>query len=337
MLNTAKEIFFRNDNLLSYDDNHSSILLAANIDRNGNLFEIIEVFNLYDDGTLDIDRLELRKNGQIFAQFDLAAFFDEKVYSQCQHLDPMGRRVYLYDEVGDYDIVDAFIENENNWRFFFHGSVGRGFSEHYIGSYDSSGNDPLAVALGDRYNDRASISRSFAIFNGNVREMRTTSSFWYYIGSKYGAWDFRSYQISKNSTMPDISDIKFFLADSYYYKISEIKYFITQTFTHGEIPSTGVTVCWREYFSSDGRKLFPNSLSSSELTNGESWGALPTVFLKRVGSDFLFLKQYGDSGTLYLIRNDKKIPLKSGYFCNLGLQPTKKIKNWPKRIRELNL
>ena len=38
LLNTAKEIFFRNDNLLSYDDNHSSILLAANIDRNGNLF-----------------------------------------------------------------------------------------------------------------------------------------------------------------------------------------------------------------------------------------------------------------------------------------------------------
>lgn len=181
MLNDYKKnIFFRDDNIVDNENGYIE-LLAANINRSGERFELIAKTS--NDGA-DCS-VEIRKNGVAVQTIDVAEFHTENIWSACPEPPYCP---FVRADINNFRLLDdAFIEDEKTWRFAFVGTVAKAYSDMYIGDYEESGLDP------NPYPER-DISYSL------------TKSYLFTAEDTY---------LTSN---PDLENLKFALQDGYYYK-----------------------------------------------------------------------------------------------------------------------
>ena len=119
--------------------------LASNIDKQGNIFVMAEVYKIDDDGYYTEDKVAIFKNDKTSSELkfnkvkeiNLIEYFDQYVVSKCEMPDiPFGDCFYLdssggtiadsspLGQSGDWTIRRAFIEDENNFEILIYAGFG---------------------------------------------------------------------------------------------------------------------------------------------------------------------------------------------------------------------
>ena len=224
-------------------------------------------------------------------------------------------------DLQDFQAYNAFIEDENNWRFCFLGLAGKSYSDEYTGPYDSSSKDPASPfnGIGDWY-----ALTKFYLFSSEgskllYRKLRS------HFGDTLMVIEDDPPVVEE--TLADFNNIRFLIQDGYYYLLRYVGVNDTVHFFY----------C--DFFSPKGNKIFSTeilppygyatSLSESKIFN-----------LKRVNGGYLFsLSVVGLSAYsgIYFIKNSTVKILGKGRCLNQRLRPMKHIKNWEKHIKELTL
>lgn len=314
MLNDyKKKIFFRDYNIIDNENGYIE-LLAANINRSGERFEIIAKTS--NDG--EACSVEIKKNGVAVKTFDIAEINTANIWDECPAppLCPFTRA-----DINEFRILDdAFIEDEKNWRFAFTGTAEKAYSDEYTGPYDGSGSDPSAPFVGQ-----------FTSYYLSKTYLVTAEGF-YLISRIYAERIDSDGGITEPAqfgakSYPEAEKVKFALQDGYYYK-----WRLAGTSDYSD------NYYYSDFFTPTGRKIF-----STEIVDFANYPDRNCHFLLQRISNNTYLFSVQDiwaaaGGGLWIIRNGNATQLLDRSQCfNQRLRPIKKYRGWQKRLQELTI
>lgn len=316
-----KDIFFRDDSVINSDENGYVELLAANINRRGDWFEII-VKGSNDDETCFV---EIRKNGVVVRDLDIAKFHSLNIWNECPN--PPSGIPFVREYVNGFSIFDdAFIEDENNWRFAFSGTAAKGYSDEYTGPYDDSGLDPRAPFAG--VFTKYSLSKTYLV---TAEDLHLISR--HYVEEIDSTGDVNLIARSEKHSNPEAEKVKLLVQDGYYYK-----------WRRAGTSDIGEDYYYSDFFTPTGEKIF----STEFLNRADFVNTSRHFLLAQISNNTYLLSANNDwvsgGGGLWIIKNGgvtnqrtvTQLLARSQCF-NQRLRPIPKCRNWLNRLQELTL
>ena len=293
-------------------DNTKERLENANIDKAGNMYYLTRLGEF--DGIYDYaGDIRLLKNKKEFNSFSLISATELQLNTVTQPPHVRSQWEADYEEY-DYIITGAYlysnlIENENNWHFIYELSTAKGWEDP---AGRKNENDTLTL-------NYLSQGKKIILAEALSEKRRLLD---------YNRYEYNHYDANYNSA-------KILLHNGYYYEITPHP--LTKWY------ETGLknTFYYKTFFTPSGKKIFEiigyarSPALISRVRGGylfyTEWFSLDLNATSNTISNTI--KPYG----LYFFHNGTFEPLLLSNIANKTLRPMRKIKNWHKRIKEINL